>query len=230
MNQINTYNKHNKHFLAVDCVIFGYEDNELKVLLYPRGFTPFKGKWSLLGGFVNQDETLGDATRRILHQTTGLENIFQEQVHAFSAINRDPAARVISVAYYALIRLDKQDHHRVLNPGAKWWPVCRLPELVFDHKEMLNKSLENLQQKARMEIVGRDLLGEMFTLTTLKNLYEAIFQKQFDTSNFRKKMLSLNMLEKTSLKDYSESKKGAYLYKYKLASSTEVKLDVALKF
>lgn len=230
MNQGNVYRDHEKIYLAVDCVIFGYEDNDLKILIYPRGFDPFKGKWSLLGGFVKRDETLGDASRRILLKTTGLTNIYQEQVHSFSRLDRDPAERVVSTSYYALVRIDKHDKNLSKDKGARWWSVNKIPDLVLDHNEMVDKALENLRQKARMEIVGRDLLGDMFTLTNLKNLYEAIFQKQFDTSNFRKKMLSLDMLERTEIKDFSESKKGAYLYKYKSSGSTEAKLEVALKF
>jgi 8-oxo-dGTP diphosphatase len=208
----NVYRTHAKHYVAVDCVIFGYENDELKVLLYPRGFAPLIGKWSLLGGFVNTGETLGDSARRVLYNTTGLQNIYQEQVHAFSRIDRDPAGRVISVAYYSLIRINQQDSELVREHGAQWWPVSELPELIFDHREMIDKALLRLHEKAETEVIGPELLGDVFTLTNLKKLYEAIFQRDIDAGNFRKKILSLGVLHNTGKKDKSESKKGAYLY------------------
>jgi 8-oxo-dGTP diphosphatase len=211
----SVYKQYEKQYVAVDCVIFGYERDELLVLLYPRSFEPSRGKWSLLGGFVQHDETLGDAARRILFKTTGLQDIFQEQVHAFSRIDRDPAGRVISVAYYALIRIKQQDSDLVREHGAHWWPVSKLPELIFDHREMIESALRKLQTRAGSEIIGKELLGDRFTLTNLKKLYEAIFLREIDAGNFRKKVLSLGVLHKTAVKDKSESKKGAFLYEYR---------------
>lgn len=211
------YSIHTKHYVAVDCVIFGYEEQELKVLLYPRSFEPSVGKWSLLGGFVDPEETLGDAARRVLYTTTGLQDIYQEQVHAFSNPDRDPAGRVISIAYYALIRINQQDTELLKDHGARWWPVSDLPKLIFDHKQMLEASLVALQKKARGEIIGRELLGDMFTLTQLKKLYEAIFRHDLDAGNFRKKILSMGVLENTGEKDKNDSKKGAYLYQIRPA-------------
>lgn len=218
---VNVYKQYQKHYVAVDCVIFGYEKEELQVLLYPRGFEPSRGKWSLLGGFVNHDETLGDAARRILFKTTGLQNIFQEQVYAFSRIDRDTAGRVISVAYYALIRINQQDTDLVREHGAHWWPVSKLPELIFDHREMIDNALLKLQRRAGTELIGSELLGDRFTLTNLKKLYEAIFQKELDAGNFRKKILSLGMLQNTGAKDKTESKKGAYLYTLKVNNTNK---------
>jgi len=208
----NIYHKYDTHYVAVDCVIFGYENGELKLLLYPRGFEPAIGKWSLLGGFVGRNETLGDAARGILFKTTGLQNIYQEQVHAFSRLDRDPAGRVISVAYYALIRINQQDADLVREHGAHWWPVSKLPKLIFDHREMIKYALLRLQKKAGTELIGPELLGDVFTLTNLKKLYEAIYQHEIDAGNFRKKILSLGVLHSTGKKDKTESKKGAYIY------------------
>jgi 8-oxo-dGTP diphosphatase len=218
------YKIHPKHYLAVDCVIFGYEKEELKVLLYPRGFEPSVGKWSLLGGFVRDEETLGDAARRILFNTTGLQNIYQEQVHTFSRLDRDPAGRVISVAYYALIRINQQDSDLIREHGAHWWPISKLPKLIFDHKEMIEESLIRLQKKAGTELIGKELLGDEFTLSTLKKLYEAIFQRELDSGNFRKKILSMGILRRTAIKDKSDSKKGAFFYKYIEDKEEQVKL------
>jgi 8-oxo-dGTP diphosphatase len=218
------YKIQTRHYVAVDCVIFGYEEGELKVLIHRRGFEPSVGKWSLLGGFIEENETLGDAARRVLYKTTGLQNIYQEQVHAFSKIDRDSAGRVISVAYYALIRISQQDNDLVREHGAKWWPVADLPELIFDHREMIEDSLLCLQKKAGSELIGKELLGDTFTLTNLKKLYEAIFQRELDAGNFRKKTLSQGVLQKTGCKDKTKSKKGAFLYKYNETLKNQMRL------
>lgn len=209
------YQMHPQHYVAVDCVILGYQDDEIKLLLYPRSFEPFKGNWSLLGGFVREDESADEAAARILKQTTGLEQIFLEQVASFSDPGRDPEARVISLAYYALIRIDLHDEECVRENGASWVPIRKLPPLIFDHQAMFEKALVKLQQKAGYSLVGLELLPDVFTLIQLRKLYEAIFQREFDPGNFRKKILSLGILEKLSIKDASESRKGAYYYQVK---------------
>ncbi|MBW8324362.1 MAG: NUDIX hydrolase [Prolixibacteraceae bacterium] len=223
------YKIHPQHYVAVDCVILGYQDEEIKLLLYPRSFEPYKGKWSLLGGFVQDDESADEAAARILKQTTGLEKIFLEQVASFSAPDRDPEARVISLAYYALIRIDLHDEERVKENGAYWISVNKLPNLIFDHQQMFEKALVKLQQKAGYSLCGSELLPEMFTLIQLRKLYEAIFQREFDPGNFRKKILSLGVLEKLSMKDASESRKGAFYYKAK-SNIGEIDTDRIVKF
>jgi ADP-ribose pyrophosphatase YjhB (NUDIX family) len=223
------YKIHPQHYVAVDCVILGYQDEEIKLLLYPRSFEPYKGKWSLLGGFVQDDESADEAAARILKQTTGLEKIFLEQVASFSAPDRDPEARVISLAYYALIRIDLHDEERVKENGAYWISVNKLPNLIFDHQQMFEKALVKLQQKAGYSLCGSELLPEMFTLIQLRKLYEAIFQREFDPGNFRKKILSLGVLEKLSMKDASESRKGAFYYKAK-SNIDEIDTDRIVKF
>jgi 8-oxo-dGTP diphosphatase len=223
------YKIHPQHYVAVDCVILGYQDEEIKLLLYPRSFEPYKGKWSLLGGFVQDDESADEAAARILKQTTGLEQIFLEQVASFSDPNRDPEARVISLAYYALIRIDLHDEERVKENGAFWISINRLPNLIFDHQQMFVKALVKLQQKAGYSLCGSELLPEMFTLIQLRKLYEAIFQKEFDPGNFRKKILSLAALEKLEEKDVSESRKGAFYYKAK-SNIREIDVNRIVKF
>ena len=207
------YSKHPKFHIATDCVIFGYQNEELCLLLYPRGFEPSKGSWSLMGGFVQKHESSDDAAKRILKHTTALENIFLEQVQTFSQPNRDPEARVLSVAYYTLIRINEHDKARVREHGAHWWPITNLPEMIFDHGDMVEKALIKLQQKSEHSLIGKELLPENFTLMQLRKLYEAIFQREFDPGNFRKKILSLNLLQRLNIKNYSESKKGAFYYK-----------------
>ena len=223
------YKQHPKHFVAVDCSIFGYEEGELKLLLYPRGFEPARGKWSLMGGFVQNNESLEEAARRILLLTTGLHDIFLEQAAAFSKPDRDPGARVISMTFVALIRIDMHDKELVKENGANWWPVTKLPPLIFDHEAMIRKALELLQQKAGINLIGKVLLPEQFTLLQLKNLYEAIFQKSFDPGNFRKKVLSLDILERLNEKNTSESKKGAFYYRFK-ETEPETRSERIVKF
>ena len=212
--QSEIYSKHSRHFVAVDCSIFGYDDGVLKLLLYPRGFEPEKGKWSLMGGFVEENESADDAARRILFQTTGIQDIILRSASVFSAPDRDPGARVISVSYVALIRISSYDEELGKAKGAQWWPVTNLPSLIFDHKAMIEDALQVLQQRALVEPIGFELLPEMFTMAQLRNLYDAIFQKTFDPGNFRKKVLSLSIVKQLNLKDNSTSRKGAYYYRF----------------
>ena len=207
--------QHPRHFVAVDCVIFGYREGKLSILIYPRGFEPRKGSWSLPGGFVQDNESADDAANRVLKKITGLEEIFLKQVAIFSKPDREEIARVVSVAYYALIRIDQHDEQSVQDYGASWYPVEDVPPLIFDHDLMVRESLVKLQYRASSELIGEKLLPGMFTLTQLRNLYSAIFQREFDPGNFRKKILSLNKLDRTDKKDNSDSKKGSYYYKYK---------------
>jgi 8-oxo-dGTP diphosphatase len=217
MTNLQDYNSYPKHHVAVDCVIFGYEDEVLKLLLYQRSLKPFEGLWSLIGGFIGENESLEKAAQRILCQTVGIENIFMEQVSGFSEPGRDSAGRVISIAFYALIPLHKHDKDLVKQHGGKWWNLNKIPTLIFDHQEMVNKSLEKLRQKAGYDLIGRELLPEMFTLNQLNNLYNAIFNKVFDSPNFRKKVASLNIIEKLPLKNTETSKRGSYYYRFKSA-------------
>lgn len=216
--QSEIYQSHARHYVAVDCSIFGYEDGELKLLLYPRAFEPEMGKWSLMGGFVEEQESLEDAARRVLLQTTGLHNLFLELASAFSKPDRDSGARVISVTFMALVRIDLHDKELVKESGAQWWSVKELPELIFDHQEMVRNSLTLLQQKALLVPVGKELLPDQFTLKELRNLYDAIFQRVFDPGNFRKKVLSLNIVERLDEKDKATSRKGAYYYRFNVSN------------
>jgi 8-oxo-dGTP diphosphatase len=221
--------KHPKHFVAVDCSIFGYNEGELQLLLYPRGFEPSLGKWSLMGGFVQEKESVEEAARRVLLQTTGLKDILLEEVGSFSNPDRDTGARVISIAYVALIRIDKHDKDLVRENGAHWWPVTKLPPLVFDHDHIFLKSLELLQDKAGSEVIGKELLPDKFTLMELRNLYEAIFQKKLDPGNFRKRVLSAGVLERLDQKNTTESKKGAFYYQFQYGGK-DLKNERMVKF
>lgn len=210
------------HLLAVDCVIFGYEKEQLKVLLFERNLEPQKGKISLVGGWVTQQESVEDAAARVLKNLTGLTDIFMEQVNVFSIPNRDSGGRVVSVVFYALIDIKAHNRELVDSYGAFWHSADELPQLIFDHEEMVQMSRNKLRQKATYDLVGRDLLPEQFTITQLRNLYNAIFQKEFDPGNFRKKILSLKALNRLPIKDTSESKKGAFFYKMKPENEYEI--------
>lgn len=211
---VTDYKQAPKHLVSVDCIIFGYEKNELKLLLFKRKIEPMKGAWSLVGGWVYEDESVEDAARRVLKSITGLENIFMEQVMTFSDPNRDTGGRVISVAFYALIRIDAHDRELVEQNGASWVSLKKHPKLIFDHTEMLYGALEKLRHKASYTILGKELLADSFTILQLRKLYDAIFFKRFDPGNFRKKILSLKVLERLENKNTTESKKGAFYYRF----------------
>lgn len=219
---IGEYNQQKKHLVSIDCSIFGYEDGVLKLLLFHRIIEPEKGKLSLVGGWVNEDESTEDAASRVLKKITGLSGITMEQVGVFSKPDRDPGGRVITIAYNALINIKQHNKDLLREYGAEWIDVSELPELIFDHDEIFEKSLEKLRRKASYYIVGLDLLPEQFTITQLRQLYNSIFQREFDPGNFRKKILSLNVLKRLDKKDSSESKKGAFYYRFKNTDSFDV--------
>ncbi len=181
--------------LTVDCVVFGFDAAELQVLLIERGIAPFKGQWALPGGFVRVDETLDEAARRELLEETGLEKLFLEQLYTFSSVNRDPRERVISVAYYALTKpTDHRTQATTDAADAQWFSVRHVPALAFDHAEILATALQRLRGKLRYEPIGFELLPPKFTLSHLQQLYEAVLGTELDKRNFRKKVLSYDLL------------------------------------
>jgi ADP-ribose pyrophosphatase YjhB (NUDIX family) len=201
-------------YVATDCIVFGYDSENLKLLLFQRKIEPFKNEWSLIGTFVHLDESIDDAAQRVLNQTTGLSNIYMEQTKAYGEINRDPGFRCVSIGQYALIRLDDHDKQLVEKYGAKWFALEDLPPLILDHQKMIKDALEILMDKAQKQPLGFELLPKKFTIPQLQRLYESIYRKSIDSRNFRKKILSLNILIKLEEKDKSGSKKGAFLYKF----------------
>lgn len=210
----NYYEGHDHILVALDCIIFGFDREKLKLLLIKRDFEPEKGNWSLMGGFLEKDESLDEGAGRILLTLTGLRNIYLEQLYAFGEVDRDPVERTVSVAYYALIDIHKHDKELVKNYGARWFSMNDLPDLIFDHEEMVEAAKKRLRYKASHEPVGFELLPEKFTLPELQNLYEAIYETSLDKRNFRRRMLSMNVLIKTDEKQKKYSKKGAFLYKF----------------
>ena len=181
--------------LTVDCVVFGLDEGDLKVLLIERGLEPFKGRWALPGGFVRVEETLDAAARRELQEEAGLSNVFMEQLFTFGAVERDPRERVVSVAYYALVKLSQHAAKAATDAvNARWFPVSKVPKLAFDHADILQTAVERLKGKVRYQPIGFELLPPKFTLSQLQHLYEAVLGTDLDKRNFRKKVLSLGLL------------------------------------
>lgn len=187
--------KYPRAALTVDCVVFGFDESELKVLLIERALEPFKGSWALPGGFVHVDETIDEAARRELAEEAGLANVFLEQLYTFGAVDRDPRERVVSVAYFALVKLSDYNARAAADAAdARWFPVSEVPKLAFDHAEILATALDRLKSKVRYQPIGFELLPPKFTLSQLQHLYEAVLGTELDKRNFRKKVLSFGLL------------------------------------
>lgn len=210
----NHYAHLSKFHVAVDCIIFAVIHGKLHVLLVKRNFEPEMGKWSLIGGFVNEEESVDLAAKRVLSDLTGLDNVFIRQLGAFGEPHRDPGARVISVAYFALLNLANVDQEAVSQHNATWIPVEELPPLSFDHQEMIDRALDVMRRKIITGSLAFNLLPEYFTLTQLQSLVESVTGKELDKRNFRKSISENPDIELTGLIDKSTSKRGARLYRY----------------
>tara|TARA_R110002050_G_scaffold282899_3_gene431004 strand:+ start:180 stop:869 length:690 start_codon:yes stop_codon:yes gene_type:complete len=211
---VKGYIPEDKIFLAVDCIIFGFDDEDLKVLLIQRDFEPKKGKWSLMGGFLKKNETLDDAAERILVKLTGVHDVYMEQLFAFSEIDRDPVERTISTSYYAIINIEKHNEELIENYNAKWFSLSEVPDLIFDHNIMLDKAIKRLRRRTSINPIGFELLPEKFTMRQLQKLYEAILDKKLDKRNFINKINSMDILVKLDEKDMTSSTKGSYLFMF----------------
>jgi ADP-ribose pyrophosphatase YjhB (NUDIX family) len=201
--------------LSIDCVIFGFENADLEVLLIKRAISPRRGWWALPGGFILKDEDLNQAARRILFETTGVTDIYMEQVATFGRVDRFPERRVITIAYYALINPEEY----ALQPGidtseATWFPISQIPEMPFDHNEILHTALKQLRRRLRTKPIGFELLPDKFTLTQLQNLYEKILGIALDKRNFRKKLQSMQLLVMLNEKQKGVAHRAAQLYKF----------------
>jgi 8-oxo-dGTP diphosphatase len=201
--------------LTVDCVVFGLDADELKVMLIKRKFAPYAGRWALPGGFVKMDETLDEAARRELEEETGLRNVFLEQLYSFGAVERDPRERVVSIAYYALVNLDKHDVRAATDASeAGWFGVHDTPSLAFDHADILQMALKRLQGKLRYEPIGFELLPTKFTLSQLQHLYELVLERELDKRNFRKRVLAMDLLIETDEVQQDVAHRAARLYRF----------------
>jgi len=207
--------KYPRPALTTDCIIFGFDETDLKVLLIERGIEPYKGKWAFPGGFVNMDETTEDGAKRELFEETGLKNVFIEQLFTFSDVDRDPRGRVISVAYYALVNL--KDHSAKAGDDAKkakWFPVKEIPSLAFDHEKIFRMAMYRLKGKIGYQPIGFELLPKKFTLPDLQHLYEVILEIKLDKRNFRKKIQKMDLLIELDEKQENVAHKAAKFYKF----------------
>ena len=199
----------------MDCVVFGLDDSELKVLLIQRALEPFKGKWALPGGFVRVDETLDEAARRELGEEAGLKDVFLEQLYTFGTVDRDPRERVVSVAYYALVKLAAHDTKAATDAAdAQWFPISKVPKLAFDHAQILAAALARLKGKVRYQPIGFELLPPKFTLSQLQHLYEAVLGNELDKRNFRKKVLAMDLLDELTEWQQGVRHRAARLYSF----------------
>jgi 8-oxo-dGTP diphosphatase len=201
--------------VTVDCVVFGLDDQDLKVLLIQRDIEPFAGRWALPGGFVKMDETLEESALRELREETGLTKVFLEQLYTFGNPGRDPRERVVTVAYYALVKLlDHKVQAATDARNAAWFAVDDLPKLCFDHDDVLTTALKRLQGKVRYQPIGFELLPPKFSLTQLQRMYEIILERELDKRNFRKKVLSLDILQELDEVEQDVAHRAARLYRF----------------
>ncbi|MGJ8656640.1 MAG: NUDIX hydrolase [Akkermansiaceae bacterium] len=201
--------------LTTDCVVFGLDEEDLKVLLIQRDIAPFEGEWALPGGFIKMGESIDDCARRELEEETGLKGIYLEQLYTFGAPNRDPREQVVTVAYFALVNLVEHRPEAATDArNAAWFDQDDLPKLAFDHQDILNKAKQRLKGKLRYEPIGFELLPTKFTLTQLQHLYEIILETEIDKRNFRKKVLKLDILIETNEVEQDVARRAARLYQF----------------
>lgn len=218
------YTDQEKLLISVDCLILGFKNGKLYLLITKRKFEPLKGRNSLMGGFLKSNENLSETVKRTVFEYTGLKDVYMEQVGAYGDLGRDTGERVISIAYYALIDLQLFNDELCGIHNATWKEVDQVGDLIFDHNLILQDTLDRLKIRASNKPIGFNLLPEKFTLPQLQSLYEAIYRKKLDKRNFRKKILDMDILEKQADKDKSSSKRGAFYYKF-----NKEKYDLLLK-
>jgi len=202
-----------KPSVTVDCVIFGYANAALSILLLERNEQPYQGQWTLPGGFLNLDETSEQAAKRILSTKTGIENVFLEQLYTFDDLTRDPRGRVLSISYYALVNSE----HYAIAAGqsardVRWWPWEELPALGFDHGAIINKAIDRLRRKVLWQPIGFELLTTPFTMPELQHLYECILKTTFDRRNFHKRIMGLGILQHVGVRHTQERRRPADLF------------------
>ena len=222
MSEQNFCYKYPHPSVTADCVIFGFDGVDIKVLLIQRGIEPFKGKWAFPGGFMKIDETAEECAKRELEEETGLKNAAVEQFYTFSDVNRDPRERVITVAHYALVRLSEVKGGDDA-ASARWFAMDEVPSLAFDHDRILRMAVNRLKERICFEPIGFELLPEVFTMTELQNLYEAILEVKFDRRNFYNKMLKLGILAEAEPRPANASRRTPTKYRFNAAKYAELK-------
>ncbi|MDR0542271.1 MAG: NUDIX domain-containing protein [Dysgonamonadaceae bacterium] len=208
------YQQEHHLLVSVDCIILGFKDGEINVLIIKRKFEPLKGERSLMGGFVHENESLNETISRVVAEYTGIENVYMEQVGAYGDVGRDIGERVVSVVYYALIDMEQFDENRRKQHNAEWVNINRVGQLIFDHNQFLEDTIKILRRRTATQPIGFNLLPEKFTLPQLQSLYEAIYRHPLDKRNFRKKVFEMDILERLDEKDKNSSRRGAYYYKF----------------
>lgn len=207
--------KYPRAALTVDCVVFGIDEEDLKLLLIERDLEPFQGKWALPGGFVHLEETLEEAALRELAEETGIRSVYLEQLYTFGAVDRDPRERVVTVSYYALVNL--KDHTIKASTDARdaaWFSASEAQGLAFDHDEIIDIALTRLKGKVRYQPIGFELLPEKFTLSELKHIYDTILETDLDKRNFRRKVLSTDLLIALDEVEKDVAHRAARLYRF----------------
>ncbi|MFD1754653.1 NUDIX domain-containing protein [Rufibacter sediminis] len=199
--------------MAVDCIVFGFDGENFRLLLIQRGFTPHRQEWSLMGGFIQPNESLEAAAHRVLKELTGLEDVYLEQLPAFSDPKRDSVDRTISVPYFALIDIQKCKAQLSSDFHAEWFILSETPDLIFDHNLMVEVAKMRLRYKAALHPILFELLPAKFTLQQLRTLYEKLYESTFDKGNFARKALSTGLLIQQKEKNKEHSRKGAFYFK-----------------
>jgi len=207
------YINQNPVLVAVDCIIFGYDGEHLKLLVIKRAIEPVKDQWSLMGGFISSDEDLDGAAKRILLELTGLHDVYLEQLHAYGHPDRDPIERTISVVYFALIDINKYSKQINDQYHAEWFKLTEVPELIFDHNDMVKAAMDKIRYQAALHPILFELLPKKFTIPQLQNLYEQVYDSPIDNRNFIRKITASGLLIKQSEKDKSSSRRGAFYFK-----------------
>lgn len=222
MKEKNYCYKYPHPAVTADCVIFGFDGVGIKVLLIQRGIEPYKGKWAFPGGFMNIDETIEECAKRELEEETGLKTTSVEQFYTFSDVNRDPRERVITVAHYALVRLEEVKGGDDAM-SAQWFAMNEIPSLAFDHDRILRMAVNRLKERICFEPIGFELLPEIFTMSALQNLYEAILEMKFDRRNFYNKMLKLGILSEAEERPKNASRRTPIKYRFNAKKYAELK-------
>jgi len=210
---MHKYSKQSRLLLAVDCIVFGFDGETLKILLIRRDFEPEKGNWSLMGGFVQDKESLDQAANRILKQLTGLEGVYLEQLYTYGDPERDPMERTVSVSYFALLDINQYQKQLSTDYHAEWFALKKTPKLIFDHQEMVEQAKKRIRYKAALHPILFELLPAKFTIPQLQTLYEAVFNATIDKRNFSRRVLATGLLVKLAEKDKAGSKRGAFYYR-----------------
>ena len=208
------YSQHSKFYVSVDCIILGFGSNKLEVLIGRRQMDPGRGEWSLYGGFVEDNESLDDAARRVVHDLTGMDNLYMRQVGAFGAVDRDPGDRVISIAYCALINVKDYDDSLREKYGLEWVTLDELPALYSDHRKMIHNAIMQLRRRINTQPLSFNLLPEFFTLAQLQHVFEAVLGEEIDKRNFRKRVKQIDFIQQTEKIDRTTSRSGARLYRF----------------